>query len=563
MRIQSNNLLKPTNKNISMVNNCLYAAEGPNCAGKMSLDSLNIKYDSFFSANMTLQPEDKDTPIMYGFLGTDITFISIIAHYNVSPQICPDDNRIEYYFEDQPMIRRTFTDILMLSGNDLHRIPQIYVYNPTKEIVSLEIMIANVDTNTISTQLNPEYTDIDGLSFNAITTDQMYGLNCTGSTQFEILDPLTISGSTGTTQMIIPFAKIDILEIDDNEIIITTTADEPIKLKFVSKFNADQAFSKMNWVMEDSINRYITTSYPTLDVYGPIITFINNPIVAILPLSKQEINRRYINTVIDYDDAAQSNLRDGIINNENVEIIITNNSGEQLDEIIVDGNYTITFRISDLAGNITSENKTLIVDSTGPIIYFNVGMDDEMDLSGSTQTPGYIEDNDIIREYIDHVWDDVDGLIPNSAITVLVTSGGTPLLSAITHIGDYEIAFIVSDTYGNQTIENRLLKVVDSSYPIIHFNSVFSGSNLSAFTMSISSDTAIPMSGVTEIDIRNYAVSGVTDDYDGIINISNVIITSTNTTFPILLNGVYDTVFEVSDASGNTTTENKNLTIIT
>jgi len=562
MRIENNSLLNSTNKNISFVNGCVYAKEGPNCAGKINLGTVSINYDSFFSANMTLQPEDKDMPIMYGYLGTEVTFLAIVPHYNINPQVCPDDTRIEYYYEDQPMIKRTFTDILILTGNEEHRIPQIYLYNPTEQVVNLEIMVANMDINQISTQLNPEYEGIDGLSFNSIITDQIYGTNCTGSTQFEILDPLTMSatGTTGVTQMVIPYSKIDILEFYDHEIIIKTTSDTPIKLKFVSKFNTEQAFSKMNWVIEDSIKRYITISQPGLDVYGPVITFINNPIISTLPLNKAELNRRYIDSVIDYDDAAHTNMRDGIINNDNVEIIISNNSGEQLDEIIVDGNYILTFRIADLAGNMTSENKTLIVDSTGPEIHFKVNLDNEMDLSASTQTPGIIEDNDIIREYIDHVWDDVDGLIANSAITILVTSGGTPL-NPITQIGDYEISFIVSDTYGNMTTENKNLKVVDSSYPIIHFNPVFSGTNLSAFTMSLSSDTANPVSGITNDDIRNYAITGVTDDYDGIINISNVQISGT--VIPILNIGIYDIIFEVSDASGNTTYENKNLTIIT
>ena len=201
MRIESNKLLNSTNKNISFVNNCIYAKDGPNCAGKINLGSISINYDSFFSANMTLQPDDKDMPIMYGYLGTEITFLSIVAHYNENPQVCPGDTRIEYYYEDQPLIKRTFTDILVLTGNEDHRIPQIYLYNPTEQVVNLEIMVANIDINKISTQLNPKYEGVDGLSFNSIISDQIFGTNCTGSTQFEIFDPLTLSGGSGVTQI--------------------------------------------------------------------------------------------------------------------------------------------------------------------------------------------------------------------------------------------------------------------------------------------------------------------------------------------------------------------------
>jgi len=458
MRIESNNLLHSNNKSINFVNDCLIAKEGPNTKGNLSLSNISIEYDSYFSSNMTLQPEDKDMPIMYGFLGTDITFIAITVDYNNNPQVCPEDNYIEYYFEDQPLIRRTFTDILVLSGNDTKRIPQIYVYNPGKEVVNLNIMVANLDINTITSQLAPEYTELVGLTFNSITTDQIYGLNCTGSTQFEILDPLSISGGTGITQMVIPFSKIDILEINNNIITIKTTSDDPIKLSFVSNFYALQAFSKMNWVMEDTINRWITMTYPVIDVVSPVIEFKPNPIISTLPVTKSDLTWRYIDNVKDYDDTGHTHLRDGIINNSDVEILITNNhNGEQLEQISSDGDYTITFLISDLAGNRTSETKQLLIDSTGPSIHFN-NVNDVMNLTSSTQTPGTIHDTDINIYYIDNIWDDVDGVIANSAVTIFIVYNGAPV-SEITQTGTYQLSFSVSDNYGNLTTETKNLTV--------------------------------------------------------------------------------------------------------
>ena len=477
MRITSNKLMQ-SNKNISVVNNCLFAAEGPNCVGKMDLSSLSVDYDSFFSANMTLQPQDKDTPIMYGFLGTEITFISIIAHYNNNPQVCPPDSYIEYYFEDQPLIRHTFTDILILSGNDKHRIKQIYVYNPSEDtVVNLEIMVANVDINTISPLLYPTYNDIDGLSFNNIITDQIYGTNCTGSTQFEILDSLASTGSTNVVQMVISFGNIDIMEIKDNTILITTTSDDPIRLVFLSEFNAQQAFSKMNWVIESSEDRYITTSYPTIDTHSPVITFKPDPVLTTLPIDKNYLIWRYIESVVDD--------RDGIMNNNNVVItIVDTRNGEQLEEIVEDAKYLLTFSISDLAGNKTTETIYAIVDASGPTIYFNQGINNQMDLSGSTQTPGFILDDDIIRYYIDNIWDDVDGVISNSATTITVSSGGTDLVGPIIELGNYNVNFNVKDLKGNETIEDRELLVVDDTLQEIHYNNVFCGS-VNDFTMGL------------------------------------------------------------------------------
>jgi len=69
-----------------------------------------MKYDSFFSSKMTLQPKDKFMPIMYGFLGTEVTFLTVVPDYNINPQMCPPDAYIEFYYEDQPLITRSFTD---------------------------------------------------------------------------------------------------------------------------------------------------------------------------------------------------------------------------------------------------------------------------------------------------------------------------------------------------------------------------------------------------------------------------------------------------------------------
>lgn len=562
MRIESSNLLKSANKNITFANNCLIAKNGPNTEGKINLSPLNIKYDSFFSSNMTLQPQGVDTPIMYGFLGNSITFITIVASYNINPQICPDNlNYIEYFFEDQPTIRRTFTDIIMLSGNDEKRIPQMYVYNPGSNVINLNIMVGNLDVNTFSSLLNPTFTELVGLSFNCVISDQMYGLT-TGSTQFEILDPLTISGGTGTTQLVIPYSNIDIIELSDNNtIIIKTRADIPIKLVFLTYFYTLQVYSKMNYVLENSYERHMTMTYPTFDVYSPVITFKPDPIISILPVMKSDLIMRYIDTIIDYDDFNSTNMRDGIINNEDVNILITNiNTGENIEQIDVDGNYNITFMISDLAGNKTTVSKLLLIDSNAPNIIFNLNITD-MDLTASTWTAGSIEDDDINRHYIDNIFDDVDGIIQNSAITITVTSGSTTIPTPITTIGDYDVMFTISDSFGNITSVTKQLKIVESSFPIIHYNSVFD--NGVDFTMSLSSSTFDVASGITIEDIRFYALSSVTDTYDGNIDISNVLIIRDNIiSEPILSIGNYIITFEIRDSSDNITRENKNLIVV-
>lgn len=552
MRIKTNSFFGAT-KSIEVVNNCIIAKEGPNMVSKFSLAGLNIKYDSVLTTKQTLKSGGIDTPIMYGFLGTDITFIVIVPTYGGNnPMSCSgESNYIEYYFEDNPLVRRTFTDILVLSGDANHRIPQIYVYNPTSYVVTLDIMIGNLDENTISTSLVPTYSTIRGLSYSSIRTDQIFMVSCstgcTGSTQFEIYD------INNNLEMVIPYNKIDIIEINDELLTIKTHSHDDIQLYFLSLFNALQALSRMNWVMESSINRYLTAIYPGLDTSPPVITFKSHSIPQPMTytngvITKANLLWRFIDNVKDYDDDGV--LRDGQINNSNLNILIVKlSTGEQFEQITTDGTYAITFTAKDLANNSTSSTKTIVVDGTAPTIVLNSNITNVMDLTGDTQTPSIILEDDIRRYYINYIWDNVDGIIHNSAVTVVINSGNTTY-TGITEIGQYNIDFSVSDIAGNEANIHTLLNVTESVSPVIYYNNVFTGNT---FEMSTG------LTGLSENDIRNYAINTVIDNYDGIIAVSNVIVSGT--TFPIITTGSYDITFNVSDSAGNETTDIKQLTV--
>jgi len=551
MRIQNNNLLVGDNKRIQVYNNSFISKDGPNLGNKLSLSDLDIKYDSIFTANQTIVSGAKDQPIMYGFLGTDISFLLVKPFYGlVNSQCCSGSNYMEYYFEDQPLIRRTFTDLLVLTGDAEHRIPQVYLYNPSDNTVSIEIMAANLDENIISTSLVPTYTELKGLSYSSIRTDEIYGVDCTGSTQFEIFD------ISGNLQMVIPYNKIDIITIENELLTVSTKSDDDVKLTFLSNFNAMQALSRMNWVQESSINRYATSISPGLDTTAPVILFKPHSVPEVMPyingvVTQANLRFRFIDSVIDYDNS--NIVRDGEINNEDVDLLIINNAtGEQLTNIINDANYSVTFTVKDLAGNSTSSTKSVTVDGLPPTIYYTSGFTTNlMDLTGDTQTTGIIEEEDLRSYYLDYVWDAVDGIIPNSAVTISIQSG-TTIYTSITGIGYYEIGFSVQDTARNITTGCTILRVTESEEPVIVYNSVFVNTE---FTMSISGDT-LSTTEITADDIRTYAISGVTDNYDTIA-VSSV--TVSGTTFPIDETGTFEIIFSVIDSAGNETIATRGL----
>ena len=318
-------------------------------------------------------------------------------------------------------------------------------------------MAANLDVNTITSNILPSYTELKGLSYNSILSDQMYGINCTGSTQFEIVDIL------GNVQMAIPYNKIDIITIKDELLTVTTKSDDPIQLTFLSKFQATQALSRMNWVMKQSVTRFLTATYPTLDTSAPVVTYNFNTTTMNYvdgKITPDQIRFKFISSVIDYDN--NNILRDGTINRADVNVLIMNmNTGEQVDIITYDGKYSITFTIKDLAGNSVSSTKILIVDSLAPVIIYNKILTDinTMSLLGNSSTPGTIEKSDINMYYINNVWDDVDGVISNSAVTITI-SVGSLIYPNIDTVGDYTVVFSVSDTAGNITTGTTTLRVV-------------------------------------------------------------------------------------------------------
>ncbi|MCK9445456.1 hypothetical protein M0Q50_01015 [bacterium] len=348
MKIQANTLLSTADKTIEFYNSSIVVKDGPNMGGSIKLGDLQIPYDSFFTSKMTLPSKGKYFPILYGFLGTDVTFLMVKVNYGgdiSNPQTCENkDKIIEYYLENSPSEIRNISQLLILTGNENHRIPQVYLYNPSDYDVTVEILVSNIGENTITNNLVGTFSTITGLAYNDIITDQIFSINYTGSTQYEILD------IENNIQMIIPYNNIDITKIEGDTITIITKSTDPIKLTFISETQAKQAFSRINWVRELTSQRYLTKINLGMDITAPVITFKSSEPTGITyatPILKSDIVYYFIQSIVDN--------RDGIINNNNINLMIYKvSSGELFDSITQIGDYILTFYISDIAGNQTA-----------------------------------------------------------------------------------------------------------------------------------------------------------------------------------------------------------------
>lgn len=554
MEIKPTDLMKPVKKVIKPYECSLIAADGPRLVGRWNLEGLQIPYDSQFTSVMELQPQEDAMPIMYGHLGTDITFLAIRVVYGsriqktTSNQIIPD-KYIEWYYEDDSDNKFTMSDLLVLTGNDLHRIPQIYVYNPSDYVCEMHIMCANLKKNTISNVLVPNKNIFNGLYYSSILSDQVnFTPSTTGSTQIEVYN------NQGDLVLVLPYSEIDSIERNCDELTIQTSNREDVILNFLSDYHAKQGHSRISWVTEDNINRYLTADNPNIDNIPPSINFYTNPQVIFsgTTLTKPQLQELFIDTIIDN--------RDGQISKFDTEVDIRKiGSIRNFDEITEFGNYDITFSIGDIAGNNTTEVKQVYMYSTPPVIvYLPTSANNKMYINDpfyykSEYDQNIINYDDIRNYYISCVEDYVDN-IPKSAVTVDIVqlSGSSSGLtdSGITLVGDYEITFTVQNQAGMTFTDTKILKVHTNNYitPEIIFNSGYVGDS---FTI---------MTGLTETQFIDLTVSAVTNlDYDTVTTKDDIEVTGI--TYDV--EGTYTTVYSIQNYSGfyNSIPYIKNVTV--
>lgn len=587
MEIRTNTILTPVSKIIKPYDCSLIAQDGPDIAGKFSLIGLQSPYDSQVTGKMTILPGETK-PIMYGYLGTQCTFLAIKPTYNANraynssrafgysyrqendcktdSTTCgnpsssdafgyPTDRYINYYYDYESSYwsgssihMKTFTDLLILTGNEAHKIPQIFVNNPTAYTIELQMLIANIGDNVIATSLDEEILTFTGLYYTSIESDVIIFGSTTGSSQLQIYD---INDNLVCT---IPYSTILVIEDFPNKLRIKTTSDQYIDLVFLSTFNTKQAHSRMNWVTNNYSTRFLTDNYPSADTTPPVFGWYNPLPIAYTggTLTKTQIIEMFLLP----DPSGIIDDRDGIISRYDVTLnIIKQYSIRQFDCIQEPGVYNLTFSITDIAGNTNNTTQILTVYGGAPTINIKTSsaantmyIDDSF---YSKSTPyNYIDNLDLITYYIDSVVDAVDGNIPVSSTTVsiLQVSGSSSGLtsSGITLVGNYLIDF--TDTNGGNlsTSITKYLNVYTSSSisPVILFN-------YSGFTFNLSA-----MTGLTQSEFINLTVSAITESnvlilsgklYDTTVTLSNINITGT-LTFPTT-SGMWVANYNVSNYS--------------
>jgi len=461
-----NNLLTPANKVIKPYNCAFIAVDGPQIKGKVNMEGLEIPYDNQYTSQMILNEEDVDIPIQYGFLGENVTFVMVKAMYqpNDTNFEIESDQYIEYYFIDDVDTKRHIGKLMILSGNSLKRIPQIYLSNPsTTQKVHLEIFMAN------QTQINSGTITggniYDGLYYNNIISNEVeYSPTLNGS------DSIHITDINGDTLLVIPYININTIERTTdgtNTLLIGTDSPEKIQLIFLSEFNMLQSHSRINWVLESRTDRKLTSSHPPIDSIAPVITwtpegessgYTSLPWSGV-PLTNDFLKEYYMSGITDNQDGEMS-IYDAelVIYKENDLVPITGITSE--------GQYKLYFTVLDIAGNFATHTKYGIVDTEAPTIEFKdvaTGTTFDMSILNDTTTGTYITSDDTLTYTVDSVSDNVYSGLTIADVSITITGDtcspctGTTILNS----GEtYSVTYSLSDLVGNTVIYNKTMNTI-------------------------------------------------------------------------------------------------------
>lgn len=202
-KIVPNDLLNPTEKTIKNWNCSFIAVEGPNVLDKLSLEDLEIPYESQYRSRIVLKAGETNQPLIYGAIGKAVTFLMVKVTYDTENdpyyKYSQEEYNITYHFENDPTLR-PLGRLMILTGSVDDKIPQIYLNNDIDYDVVIDILHATLDSEYDDDEDNDPNTNIvltsnlvpepSGITYNGVISSFTFG------EEIEIGDVLYVSGDT-------------------------------------------------------------------------------------------------------------------------------------------------------------------------------------------------------------------------------------------------------------------------------------------------------------------------------------------------------------------------------
>ena len=342
------------------------AVEGSNTVEKLITSDIKMPYKKLLKGRVILKAGQINYLLNHLGVGDNATFLSIKATYN-QKSVIEMDNYISYSYYDYPVLNLTFAQMLVLTGNSSNRIPQLYLNNPnTKYPVILDVMVGVIDDSYsfFNDDINQSGTSFTGLEYTDIKS-------------FVVGESIVVYNKNTPVRALVYLGLnyINSILLNGSFIVIDDESYGSIYLHFLSEYDAIQAHSLLNYILENP-NVNVDDIIPLNDNKSPIIYFNStagslgeyitfNGATAGVPyttesglafstsISLSEYGTDGILTksmlkdlLIDYVD----DNRDGVIELMDSNLIIKN-SNNFVESIGLTGTYSLSFDFTDLAHN--------------------------------------------------------------------------------------------------------------------------------------------------------------------------------------------------------------------
>jgi len=260
MSCSSNSIFDSPNTYIKFQGSDLVSVEGANLLDRLLLNNVVIPFKQILKGRIILKPGQSNYLFNFLGLGDNATFVALVPKFDVK-SVMEEDNYIDYVYATELLNTRSFKEIMILTGNSTHRVPQLYLSNPnTLYSVTIETMIAVIDENQTffvdtANQVGVSYTN---LSFTNIQT-------------FEVGVSLVVYGKSISLEPPRPLTyllknTLSLINQQGNILIITDTSVPVRFLQFKTIYDANQASAAITYFLQND-NVYIGGDH------NPIIYF--------------------------------------------------------------------------------------------------------------------------------------------------------------------------------------------------------------------------------------------------------------------------------------------------
>lgn len=239
------------------------AIEGSSTRDKLTVSDLRMPYKQILKSRIILKKGQVNYLLNHLGLGDNATFLAIKAIYDPK-SVVEADNYVTYSYYNYPVSTFTFAQLLVLTGNSSNRIPQLYLTNPSvKYPVVLDVMIGVMDDSYsfFNDDINQSGTSFTGLEYTDIKT-------------FVIGESIAIYDKNSPPRALIYLGLVNInsIEISGNFLIIDDESYGTIFLSFLTEYDALQAHSLLNYVLQNP-GVDIDTIIPIYDDVSPVVYF--------------------------------------------------------------------------------------------------------------------------------------------------------------------------------------------------------------------------------------------------------------------------------------------------